>query len=423
MATPIQAASDGESARGFTGLLPGARRIRYGGAMIDEREIEAVNKVMRTGMIVGENVRSFEKRVAELMGHSHGIMVNSGSSALLLALRLFDLPPKSEVITPVLTFSTDVSSIVHAGHVPVFVDVVLDSYQIDLDLLERALSPKSKAILVPNLLGGIPDWDRLRAFADEHGLLLLEDSCDTLGSSLRGAAPGTRADISVTSFSIFHIITCLGNGGMVAVNSEALWDRGLSMRSWGRSSEKYLSGTKRTESDGRFLEDVDGIPYDGMFIFEDLGYGFIPNEAGAAFGHVQLDKLPMFTELRNTVFNNHNRFFRDYADVFIMPTLLDGVETTWINYPLQLRPETGWSRRELQEHLEAHGIVTRTIFSGNITRQPMMRGVDYRADPAGYPVADQIMRHGVCLPCHPTMTDEDCDYLYGVLRKFVDARR
>jgi len=243
--TQILAASGGEQARGFSGLVPGARRIRYGGAMIDEKEIEAVTAVMRTGMIVGDNVRSFEARVASVLGHRYGIMVNSGSSALLLSMRLLDLPPKSEIITPVLTFSTDVASIVHAGHVPVFVDVVLDSYQINLDMLERALSPNVRAILVPNLLGGIPDWDRLRAFADAHGLFLIEDSCDTLGSTLRGKAPGTRATISVTSFSIFHIITCLGNGWMVAVDTEAMWDRGLSMRSWGRSSEKYLSGTKR----------------------------------------------------------------------------------------------------------------------------------------------------------------------------------
>lgn len=423
MTTETRKVSDGEEARGYTGLVPGARRIRYGGAMIDEKEIEAVTNVMRTGMIVGENVRTFEARVAELLGHKYGIMVNSGSSALLLAMRLMDLPPKSEIITPVLTFSTDVSSIVHAGHVPVFVDVMLDSYQINLDLLESAMSPRVKAILIPNLLGGMPDWDKLRAFADKHGLFLIEDSCDTLGSTLRGSAPGKRADISVTSFSIFHIITCLGNGGLVAVDTEALWDRGLSLRSWGRASEKYLHGTLRAESDGRFLQDVDGIPYDGMFIFEELGYGFIPNEAGAAFGHVQLDKLPMFTELRNAVFASHSRFFADYEDVFITPSLLEDVETTWINYPLQLRPELGWSRRELQEHLEAHGIVTRTIFSGNVTRQPMLKGIDYRADPAGYPVADQIMGHGVCLPCHPTMDEADCEYLYDVLRSFVDARR
>jgi CDP-6-deoxy-D-xylo-4-hexulose-3-dehydrase len=415
--------SKGTSARGFAGLVPGARRIRYGGAMIDEREIAAVNQVMRTGMIIGEQVQTFEKRVAALLGHPYGVMVNSGSSALMLAMRLLDLPKGSEVITPVLTFSTDVASIVHVGCVPAFVDVVLDTYQIDLDKIEAMITPNTKAISVPNLLGGIPNWDRLREIADRHGLKLLEDSADTLGATLKGRPPGTRADISITSFSIFHIITCLGNGGMVAVNDPALWDRGLVLRSWGRSSEKYLHGTFQQHSDGRFLEDVDGIPYDGMFIFEDVAYGFIPNEAGAAFGHVQLDKLEEFSRLRNQVFASHDAYFAERADLFIAPRQRDDTTTTWINYPVQLRPELGWSRRALQEHLEAHGIVTRTIFSGNITRQPMMRGVEYRIDPRGYPVADQIMMHGVCLPCHPTMTEEDCTYLYEVLDKFVLAQR
>jgi len=391
--------------------------------MIDEQEIEAVNRVMRTGMIIGEQVQTFEKRVAALLGHKYGVMVNSGSSALMLAMRLLDLPKGSEVITPVLTFSTDVASIVHVGCVPAFVDVVLDTYQIDLDKLEAMITPKTKAISVPNLLGGIPDWDRLRAIADKHELKLLEDSCDTLGSTLKGRPPGTRADISVTSFSIFHIITCLGNGGMVAVNDESLWDRGLVLRSWGRSSEKYLHGTLQKDSDGRFLEDVDGIPYDGMFIFEDVAYGFIPNEAGAAFGHVQLDKLEEFAALRNGVFASHDEFFAGHADVFIAPKQRQDTTTTWINYPVQIRPELGWSRRSLQEHLEAHGVVTRTIFSGNITRQPMMRQVEYRSAPEGYPVADQIMMNGICLPCHPTMTEEDCTYLYGVLDKWVDEQR
>jgi len=415
--------SRGTAARGVKGLVPGARRIRYGGAMIDEREIEAVNTVMRTGMIIGEQVQTFEKRVAALLGHKYGVMVNSGSSALMLAMRLLDLPKGSEVITPVLTFSTDVASIVHVGCVPAFVDVVPDTYQIDLDKIERMIGANTKAISVPNLLGGIPDWDRLRAIADKHGLLLLEDSCDTLGAKLKGRPPGERADISVTSFSIFHIITCLGNGGMVAVNDERLWDRGLVLRSWGRSSEKYLHGTLQEQSDGRFLEDVDGIPYDGMFVFEDVAYGFIPNEAGAAFGHVQLDKLDEFARLRNRVFASHDAYFAEHADLFIAPKQRGDITTTWINYPVQLRRELGWSRRDLQVHLEAHGVVTRTIFSGNITRQPMMRGVEYRADPEGYPAADQIMHQGVCLPCHPTMTAEDCAYLYGVLDKFISAQR
>ncbi len=228
------------------------REVRYGGAMLDEREIAAVTNVMRTGLAVGAQVRGFEKRCAEVLGKQHGIMVNSGSSALLVALRLLDLPPGSEVITPVVTFSTDVSSIIHAGCVPAFVDVELDSYQIDLARIERMITPNTSAMLIPNLLGNIPDWDALRALADKHGLKLIEDSCDTLGSRLRGRPPGTRADLSCTSFSIFHIITCLGTGGLVATNDPKQWDRGLVMRSWGRSSDKFLHGTRQNDAEKRF---------------------------------------------------------------------------------------------------------------------------------------------------------------------------
>jgi CDP-6-deoxy-D-xylo-4-hexulose-3-dehydrase len=300
---------------------------------------------------------------------------------------------------------------------------VLDTYQIDLDKIEAMITPKTKAMLVPNLVGGVPDWDRLRAIADKHKLVLVEDSADTLGAELRGVPTGKRADITITSFSIFHIITCLGNGGLVAVNDEKLWDWGLMARSWGRSSEKYLHGSKQQDSDGRFLEDLDGIPYDGMFIFEDVAYGFIPNEAGAAFGLVQLDKLEHFYELRNSRFQKHAAFLEKHQDVFIKAKLLDDVKTSWICYPVQLRPELGWSRRDLQVFLEDSGVFTRVIFSGNITRHPMMKGVEYRAAPGGYPVADQIMENGLMLPCHPTMTDEDCDYLYQVLEEWIGMQR
>ena len=400
-----------------------ARVIRYGGAMLDQKEIDAVVKVMQAGMSIGEQVQTFEKRCAELLGHKYGVMVNSGSSALMLAMRMLNAPKGSEVITPVLTFSTDIASIVHAGYVPAFVDVIADTYQVDLDKIERMITPKTKAILIPNLVGGVPDWDRLRQIADKHKLILVEDSCDTLGATLRGRATGKRADISVTSFSIYHIITCLGNGGLVAVDDEKLWDWGLMARCWGRSSEKYLHGTRQKDSDGRFLEDLDGVAYDGMFIFEDIAYGFIPNEAGAAFGHEQLNKLDHFFQLRDKNFQNHARFMDKHPDVFIKARLIDDCQTSWICYPVQLRPELGWSRRDLQVHLEEAGIFTRVIFSGNATRQPMMRGVEYRVDPGGYPMADQIMEYGLMLPCHPTMTEEDCAYLYQVLDGFIEQQR
>lgn len=399
------------------------REIRYGGAMLDQKEIDAVVNVMKTSMVVGPQTQSFEARCARLLGHERGIMVNSGSCALMLALRLADLPKGAEVITPTLTFGTDISSIVLNGLVPVLVDVEPDTYQIDIDKIERNITARTRAMLVPNLVGGMPDWDRLRAIADRHKLILIEDSCDTLGGTYRGRPAGERADISVTSFSIFHIITCLGNGGLVAVNDDKLWDRGLMLRNWGRSSEKFMHGTRKGDSDGRFLENLGDIEYDGMFIFEEIAYGFIPNEAGAAFGHEQLDKLDMFTRLRQERFDLHTKYMEAHADVFIKARVHPDVFTTWICYPMMLRPELGWSRRELQVHLEEAGIFTRVIFSGHAARQPMMNGIEYRVDPEGCPNADQVMRHGLMLPCHPTMTIEDCQYLYQVLDEFIAQRR
>ncbi len=402
------------------------RTIRYGGAMMGEEEIAAVTAVMRreNGLQVGESVVTLEKQVAALMGKRYGAMVNSGSSALMLAMRLLDLPEgKREVITPALTFSTDAASIVQAGYVPAFVDVEPDTYQVDIDRIEDMITPATGAMLIPNLVGGMPDWDRLREIADRHNLILVEDSADTLGGSFRGRPAGERADISITSFSIFHIMTCLGNGGMVCVDDEKLWDRALMLRCWGRSSEKFLYGTRQDDSDGRFLEDLGDMPYDGMFIFEDLAYGFVPNEAGAAFGLEQLKKLDHFSALRTHLFNRHQEFMQRHEDIFIAPRLLDGTVTTWICFPVQLRGELGWSRRELQVHLEDAGIFTRVIFSGNITRQPMMQGVEFRAAPAGYPGADQVMAHGLMLPCHPTMDEEDCAYLYETLEEFINAHR
>jgi len=404
------------------------RTVVYGGAVLDDAEVRAVEKVLRSGLQVGANVAEFERRCAALLGKRYGAMVNSGSSALMIAMRLLDLPPGSEVITSTLTFSTDVSSIVHAGYVPVFADCDADTYQIDFASLERCVGPKTKALLVPNLIGGIPDWDRLRELADRHGLVLVEDSCDTLGASFRGAPPGTRADLSLTSFSLYHIITAMGNGGMVCTDDARVWDRALTLRGWGRSSEPYLFGTRQAENDGRFEETLDGVDYDGLFIFRELGYGFVPSEAGAAFGLAQLEKLPALSARRAALFDRHLEFFRKHEDVFIAPRVLDGVTTTWICFPVQLRgtqlrAQTVGTRKALQVHLEDRGIATRMIFSGNVTRQPMLRGVAFRADPLGCPNADRIMANGVMLPCHPTMTDEDCAYLYEALDDFVALHR
>lgn len=398
-------------------------RILYAGSVHDEAEIEACIEVLRSGPTafrIGRRVKAFEEAVAALFGKRHGLAVNSGSSALYLAVELLDLPAGSEVVTSVLTFSTDVAPLVRAGLVPVFVDVERDTYNADVDGLERMIGPETRAILLPNLIGNAPDWDRVRAIADSRGLIVIEDSCDALGATLRGTPTGTRSDLSVTSFAQSHIITAAGNGGMVLLDDEALRDRGLLLRRWGRSSELQFYGSRK--GDSRFLAEVDGMEYDSLFVFEELGWNFEPSELGAAFGLVQLSKLAHNYEVRQRNFARYTDFFSGHVDLFEVPRQLDGLDTAWLSYPFVLRPESGLRRTDFQRELEARGVDTRMVWTGNVTRQPMMRGVTHRADPDGYPNADRVMEQGLILPCNHALTDDDVDFVCGVIDDVIELR-
>jgi CDP-4-dehydro-6-deoxyglucose reductase, E1 len=398
------------------------RRVLYAGSVHDEAEIEAVVEVLRSGPTafrIGHRVRDFERRVAELFGKRAGIMVNSGSSALFLAVELLDLPPGSEVITSVLTFSTDVSSLVRAGLVPAFVDVEADTYNIDVDRMEEMVTDRTRAVLVPNLIGNAPDWDRIRALADRHGLLVVEDSCDALGATLHGTPTGTRSDLSVTSFAASHIITCAGNGGMVLLDDDGLRDRGLLLRRWGRSSEVQFYGTRK--GDTRFLAPLDGMEYDSLFVFEELGWNFEPSELGAAFGLQQLAKLPHNLERRRRNTDRYDACFAAFPDLFERPRQLPGLATAWLAYPVLLRPGSGLVRSEFQARLEAAGVDTRMVWTGNVTRQPMMAGVEYRAPADGFPNADRVMEHAVLLPSGHGLTDDDMDFVCDAVVDAVGA--
>lgn len=302
------------------------KRILYAGSVHDEAEIEACIEVLRSGPTafrIGRRVKAFEDAVAALFGKRHGLAVNSGSSALYLAVELLDLPVGSEVVTSVLTFSTDVAPLIRAGLVPVFVDVEPDTYNVDLDALERMIGPETRAVLLPNLIGNAPDWDRVRSVADARDLRVIEDSCDALGASLRGTPTGTRSDLSVTSFAQSHIITAAGNGGMVLLDDEVLRDRGLLLRRWGRSSELQFYGSRK--GDTRFLAEVDGMEYDSLFVFEELGWNFEPSELGAAFGLVQLSKLAHNFEARQRNFARYTEFFGLFPELFEVPRQLEGL--------------------------------------------------------------------------------------------------
>jgi CDP-6-deoxy-D-xylo-4-hexulose-3-dehydrase len=395
-------------------------RIFYAASVHDEAEIDAVVEVLRSGagaLWPGRNVTAFEWEVAERFGKRRGLMCNSGSSALYLAVELADLPPGSEVITASVTFSTDVAPLVRAGLVPVFADVDPDTYQIDVDSIESLIGPETRAVLVPNLIGNAPDWDAIRTIADRHGLFIIEDSCDALGPMLRGTPTGTRSDLTVTSFASSHIITCAGNGGMVLLDDEDLRDRGLLLRRWGRRSELHFYGSKRR--DRNFWEDLDGIHYDNQFIFDELAWNFEPSEIGAAFGRQQLHKVPQNFARRTRSFDLYTDFFSAHADRFRLPRQTEELETAWLCYPLTIAPDAGFVRADLQAHLDGNGVDTRTVWTGNATRQPFMAGVDFRQPVGGLPNADAIMERGVVLPMNHSLDDEDINYVISLIETFL----
>ena len=396
-------------------------RIFYSSSVHDESEIEAVVEVLRSGpqgLWPGRRVSAMERQVAALFGKARGVMCNSGSSALYLALELLDLPPGAEVVTCALTFSTDVAPIVRGGWVPAFVDVEPDTYCVDTERIEEMITPRTGAILMPNLIGNAPDWDRIREIAQRHNIPVVEDSCDTLGARLRGTPTGQRSTLSVTSFANSHIITCGGNGGMVMTDDDDQRDRALMLRRWGRRSELHFYGSKKRERD--FWEDLDGIHYDNQFIFDELAWNFEPSEMGAAFGLEQLKKLPQNLARRRRTFDRYTEFFAKHVDRLSLPRQLENLETAWLGYPLMIRPAAGFVRADLQRFLDDHGIDTRTIWTGNVTRQPMLRGVEARVPSDGLPVADDVMARGVLLPLSHAIDDETLDYVTDTVKQFLD---
>ena len=391
-------------------------RVNYGQTVHGEAEIAAVVDVLRTSTQMGARVRRMQEQVAALFDKRHGIMVNSGSSANYLAMELLELPPGSEVITPALTFATTVAPIIRQKLVPAFVDVSVGTYNIDVDAIEAMIGPNTRAMMIPSLIGNLPDWDRIRAIADAHGLVVVEDSADTLGATLHGTSTGTRSHLSTTSFYGSHVINAAGNGGMLCLRDEELARRALLLRSWGRSSSLFVESEA---IEARFDVMLDGFEYDAKFLFEELGYNLEPSEIGAAFGLVQLDKLDRNIAARERNFARQREFFARYEEWFVLPRQMPGSRTGWLAFPLTIRADAPFTRRELQIHLERHDIQTRPVFTGNILRQPAMAKVDARTSPGGYPAADAVTRGGILLACHHGLDDAQIDYMHETFEAFT----
>ena len=393
-------------------------KIPYGLNVYGKEEINAVLKTLKKSTQMGKAVNDFELKISKLFSKKYGLMVNSGSSALLLALKVMNFKKGSEIIAPCLNFGTAISSITLSNLIPIFVDCKINTLQIDIEKIEEKITKKTKALLIPNLIGNLPDWKKIRQIANKYKLLVIEDSADTLGATVNAKPSGIFSDISITSFYGSHIISCAGNGGMLLTNNKNFHTRAKVLRSWGRMSTLIKDSENIKKRLGIKLK---GFDYDKKFVFSESGYNFEPSEIGASFGLVQLKKFKKFNMQRNKNFLLHSNFFKKFKDYFIIPKIEKSVKTNFLAYPIILKNNLHFSRKDLQVYLEKHKIQTRPIFSGNILRHPAFSNlISKRNKLQSFKNSDYIMKYGLLIGCHQGLGVNDISYIHKKILAFIN---
>ncbi len=399
---------------------PKSMRVPYGLSVHGKEEITAVVKVLKGNTALGERTKEFEEKIAKRFGKKYGVMVNSGSSANLLAFELLNLPGGSEVITPLLTFSTTVAPIVQKGLVPVFVDVDLDTYIVNPEEVEKAITKKTRAFMIPLLLGNIPNMKRLASIAKKYKLWFIEDSCDTLGGKFVGKPTGVYSHISTTSFYGSHIINGAGGGGMICVNKPEWVNRLVVLRGWGRQSSLFGEKANSELLSNRFKSKLSGIPYDNKFIFSEIGYNFLPLEISSAFALEQLKKFPKFAQLRTKYFKELYKFFSKYKKYFILPKATPNTQTVWLAFPAIIKNDAPFSRLKLVTFLENNNIQTRPVFTGNILKQPAFKNISHRLAQKIFPNTEYIMKNAFVVASHHGLNQTQFNYLKSKIKEFLD---
>ena len=395
-------------------------KIYYGKAVYNNKEISAAIKVLKNtslNLIDGPAVKKIEKKIATLFGKKYGLMVNSGSSANLLSLASYNFKKGSEIITPSLTFSTTIAPIYQLGLVPHFIDVKENMFIADISQIEKSINKKTVAVMIPNLLGNIPEWKKISSIAKQYNLKVIEDSADTIGYKYLNSNTGRYSDITTNSFYASHIITGAGFGGIACFNDKKLYERAKLLRGWGRSSTAF---NESENIKSRFKAKVDGIPYDGKYIFSAMGYNFLPSEISAAFALEQIKKLNKNIQTRINNFKYLKNFFKKYPALFKLPHQNKNVKTGWLAFPLVLKKNKYIERQKLQIHLEKKNIQTRTIFTGNILRQPIMKGMYYKKHKRACVVSNDVMKNGLLIGCHHGLKLHELRYMCQTFSKLIE---
>ncbi len=409
-------------------------RIPYASRVYDEEELcNLVDSALEFWLTSGRYTKEFEKNFAEYLGVKYCSLVNSGSSANLLALMALTSPllkerrlkPGDEMITVAAGFPTTVSPAIQYGVIPVFIDITIPQYNLDAAMLEEALSEKTKVVMAAHTLGNPFDLKTVKEFCDRHNLWLIEDNCDALGSvyEINGEKrlTGTIGDIGTSSFYPPHHMT-MGEGGAVYTNNPLLHKVIRSMRDWGRdcvcdSGEDNRCGHR---FDGQYGELPEG--YDHKYVYSHFGYNLKATDMQAAIGAAQLKKLPGFTEKRRENFKKLYTSLSDIGDKLIFPERCPGSEPSWFGFLMTCRE--GMDRRNVISYIEGHGIQTRMLFAGNLIRHPCFDGM--REKGIGYRIArdlantDRIMRDSFWVGVYPGMTDEKLEYMSKIIKEAVD---
>ena len=393
-------------------------QIAYAKTVYGQEEIDAVVKCLSESTQMGNYSRQFERKIADLFNKKHCLYVNSGSSALFIGVEAFSFPAGGEVITPALTFSTSIGCLVKNDLIPHFVDVGFDTYCIDVKQLELAINDKTSAIIAPDLMGNICEWEKIQEIVSRKNknIKIICDSADTLGASLFSKSTGSYCDAAITSFYGSHVINGAGNGGMLVTDSEEVSNKAKLLRSWGRSSSLF---SESEAIENRFNVHLDGIQYDAKFVFEEIGYQLEPSEISAAFALVQLNKLDQNIKSRQINFEKHTEFFKQYDKFFVLPKQNPNAETGWLAYPMIVKDDAPFNRTDLQIFLEKRNIQTRVVFTGNLLRQPGYKDIDCIGKADDFINADNVMRGGILLALHHGLNEDQISHIHDSIDLFL----
>jgi len=407
-------------------FVPGKSRVNYAGRVFDEKELcNAVEASLDFWLTEGRFSEEFADKIADFLDVEHILLTNSGSSANLLAFaaltseKLGDkrLKPGDEVISVAAGFPATVTPILQYGLIPVFVDVDIPTYNIDVEMMRKAITPKTRCIFIAHTLGNPFNIDAVMQLANEHDLWVIEDNCDAFGSEYNGRKTGSFAHLSTISFYPAHHITT-GEGGAICTNDAQLAQLVRAFRDWGRDC--YCAGGENNTCGKRFSQSFGNLPFgfDHKYVYSEIGYNLKMTDIQAAIGAAQIEKLPEFCEKRKENFATWYNIFNKYPEYFILPKATENSDPAWFAFIVTVKEDAPFKRDELTSHFNAKLIETRNLFAGNMTKQPGFINKEWRITD-NLTNTDYIMNNTFFLGTYPGLTKEMFDYAEGVLEEFL----